>query len=99
MDPIEHEDNCQCMEEGYEWYILISHLLPCIRSNVSFASNYNFVRDGRDCVPVGPAPILAGICTGNPDQPYKGSSGWRKISGNTCGDGVKKDEKDDKKCS
>ena len=30
---------------------------------------------------------------------YKGSSGYRKIPGNTCSGGVQKDEKVDKKCS
>ena len=99
MDPVEHEDNWQCMEEDYGRYVLISHLLARITSNLSFASDYNFVRNGKDCVPVGPEPIPAGVCTGNPDQTYKGSSGWRKIPGNTCVDGVKKDEKADKKCS
>ncbi|EDR05376.1 uncharacterized protein LACBIDRAFT_329820 [Laccaria bicolor S238N-H82] len=78
MDPMEHEDNCQCTEEDYE-------------------CDYNFVRNGKDCVPVGPEPIPAGVCTGIPDQTYKGSSGWRKIPGNTCVDGVKKDEKVDTK--
>lgn len=57
------------------------------------------MRDGDVCVPVGPEPIPAGVCTGNPDQLYKGSSGYRKIPGNTCVGGVKKDEKVDKKCS
>lgn len=64
-----------------------------------YECDYNFVRDGDVCVPVGPEPIPAGVCTGNPDQLYKGSSGYRKIPGNTCVGGVKKDEKVDKKCS
>jgi hypothetical protein len=38
-------------------------------------------------------------CTGNTDQMYKGSTGWRKIPGNICINGVKKDKKVDKKCS
>src|ERR1700722_14890962 len=62
-------------------------------------SDYNFVRNGDECVPVGPEPIPAGVCTGDPDQLYKGSSGWRKIPGNTCVGGLQKDEKIDKKCS
>jgi hypothetical protein len=51
-------------------------------------------------VPVGPEPIPAGVCT-NPDQTYKGSSGYRIIPGNTCdrNKGVKKDEPTVKKCS
>jgi len=54
---------------------------------------------GGKCEPAGPEPIPAGVCTGNPDQTYQGSSGYRKIPGNTCTGGVKKDEKVDKKCS
>jgi Sortilin, neurotensin receptor 3, C-terminal len=50
-------------------------------------------------VPVGPEPIPAGVCTGNPDQLYEGSSGFRKVPGNTCVGGVKLDEKVKKKCS
>lgn len=62
-------------------------------------SDYNFVRNGNECVPVGPEPIPAGVCNGDPNQLYKGSSGYRKIPGNTCKDGVKKDELVSKKCS
>jgi Sortilin, neurotensin receptor 3, C-terminal len=62
-------------------------------------SDYNFVRSGNDCVPVGPERIPAGVCTGAPDQMYQGSSGWRKIPGNTCVGGLTKDAKVDKKCS
>ena len=57
------------------------------------------MRNGKDCVPVGPEPIPAGVCNGNPDQMYKGSSGFRRIPGNTCVGGLKMDEKVDKKCS
>jgi len=65
----------------------------------SATSDYNFVRNGDECVPVGPERIPAGVCTGGPDQTYQGSSGWRKIPGNTCVDGLARDAKVDKKCS
>ena len=65
---------------------------------MAIISDYNFVRNGNDCVPVGPEPIEAGVCT-DPDQTYKGSSGFRKVPGNTCQGGVRKDDKVDKKCS
>lgn len=68
------------------------------RDTYAFVSDFNFVRNGNECVPVGPEPIPAGICTGGSDQTYLGSSGWRKIPGNTC-TGGKKDEKVQKKCS
>ncbi|KAF8909112.1 vacuolar protein sorting/targeting protein 10 [Mucidula mucida] len=77
-DPIEHEDNCSCVDEDYE-------------------CDFNFVRDGDKCVPSGPESIPPGICL-RPDQTYKGSSGWRKIPGNTCTGGTK-DALVDKKCS
>ena len=63
-------------------------------------SDFNFIRQGDECVAVGLEPVPAGVCkSDDPDQVYKGSSGWRKVPGNTCVDGVKKDEKVDKKCS
>lgn len=87
--PVEHEDNCQCTEEDYKWYVLISHLLPRIRTNLYFASDYNFVRNGKDCIPVGLELIPDEVCTGNRDQTYKSSTGWMKVLGNTCVDGIK----------
>lgn len=63
-------------------------------------SDFNFIRQGSECAPVGPEPIPAGVCNSDdPNQMYKGSSGWRKVPGNTCEGGIKKDEKVDKKCS
>lgn len=63
-------------------------------------SDYNYVRHGSSCVPVGPEPIPAGICK-TQDQTYQGSSGYRIIPGNTCdrNRGVKKDDPIEKKCS
>ncbi|KAG6840198.1 vacuolar protein sorting/targeting protein PEP1 [Blastosporella zonata] len=61
--------------------------------------DYNFVRAGHECVPVGPEPIPAGVCLGDPNQTYEGSSGYRKIPGNTCRGGIEKDKKVQKKCS
>ncbi|EDR05456.1 uncharacterized protein LACBIDRAFT_329753 [Laccaria bicolor S238N-H82] len=78
------------------------HALPRQRTGWATSISVAMVqtpKTRKDCVPVGPEPIPAGVCTGNPDQTYKGPPGWRKIPGNTCVDGVKKDEKVDKKCS
>jgi hypothetical protein len=49
-------------------------------------SDYNFVRSANgECVPVGPEPIPAGICSGNREgEKYMGSSGYRLVPGNTC---------------
>lgn len=66
----------------------------------SMISDYNFVRHGNECIPVGPEPIEAGVCS-NPEHTYMGSSGYRLIPGNTCDRtrGSQKDEKVSKKCS
>ena len=63
-----------------------------------FASDYNYVRQENKCIPAGPERISADVCK-SPDDTYMGSSGYRKIPGNTCIGGVKKDEKIPKKCS
>ena len=47
-------------------------------------SDYNYVRYNDDCVPVGPELITAGVCK-NPDQTYRGSSGYRIIPGSSHG--------------
>lgn len=65
-------------------------------------SDYNFVRQGNECVPVGPEPIPAGVCPPDqPDKTYLGSSGYRLIPGNTCDKeaGVKKDDRVEKSCA
>jgi Sortilin, neurotensin receptor 3, C-terminal len=73
---------------------------PFLLTFVEFHSDFNFIRQGDDCIAVGPEPVPAGVCNAdNPNQMYKGSSGWRKVPGNTCVGGVRKDEKVDKKCS
>ncbi|KIM90139.1 hypothetical protein PILCRDRAFT_811868 [Piloderma croceum F 1598] len=72
---------------------------PCVDSD--YECDYNYVRHDSECVPVGPEPIEAGVCTGNPDQTYMGSSGYRLVPGNTCNQaaGVRKDAPIPKKCS
>jgi hypothetical protein len=75
---------------------LFLSLLPWIFK--AHQSDYNFVRNSDKCEPAGPEPIPAGVC-GDPEQTYMRSSGWRKIPGNSCEGGLKKDEKVQKKCS
>jgi len=62
-------------------------------------SDYNYVRNDGKCEPAGPEPIPAGVCEHKTDT-YLGSSGWRRIPGNTCDRdrGSKKDEKVQKSC-
>jgi hypothetical protein len=64
-------------------------------------SDYNYVRSGDECTPIGPEPIPAGVCNGTPGQTYMGSSGYRRIPGDTCDRalGLKKDEPKAKPCS
>ncbi|KAF5379399.1 hypothetical protein D9615_006570 [Tricholomella constricta] len=77
----------------------VEHAEDCECTDEDYECDYNFVRQGKECVAVGPEPIPAGVCTGDPDQKYMGSSGYRKIPGNTCKVGIKKDEPVEKKCS
>ncbi|KAG5634687.1 vacuolar protein sorting/targeting protein PEP1 [Sphagnurus paluster] len=77
----------------------VEHEEDCECTDADYECDYNFVRQGNECVPVGPEPIPEGVCHGDPNQMYKGSSGYRKIPGNTCKGGVKKDEPINKKCS
>ncbi|KAG5643932.1 vacuolar protein sorting/targeting protein PEP1 [Asterophora parasitica] len=77
----------------------VEHDEDCECTDEDYECDYNFVRQGKECVPVGPEPIPAGVCTGDPDQTYMGSSGYRKIPGNTCKVGIEKDKQIKKKCS
>ena len=63
-------------------------------------SDFNFVRQDGECVAVGPEPVPAGTCI-RKDDTYMGSSGYRKIPGNTCDRdaGVKKDEPVQRPCT
>jgi len=63
----------------------------------SCCSDYNFILDNDRCVPAGPEPIPAGVCVDR--KTFQGSSGYRKIPGNTCTGGVDKDKPVEKDCS
>jgi len=76
----------------------VDHEDNCECTDLDYECDYNYVRNGDKCEPVGPEPIPAGVCK-NPDQKYQGSSGWRKIPGNTCDGGLTKDAKVEKSCS
>ncbi|KAF9524397.1 Oligoxyloglucan reducing end-specific cellobiohydrolase [Crepidotus variabilis] len=76
----------------------VEHESNCSCTDQDFECDYNFVRNGDHCEPIGPEPIPAGTCKSN-DDTYLGSSGWRKIPGNTCEGGSDKDNKIKKPCS
>ena len=65
----------------------------CDCADLDFECDYNFVRDDDDkkCVQKGPIVAPEGACAGKPDDTFKGTSGYRKMPGNTC-----KDTKDTK---
>ncbi|KAF9035551.1 signal sequence binding protein [Panaeolus papilionaceus] len=76
----------------------VVHEDACECTDADYECDYNFIRNGNKCVPAGPEPIPDGVCS-RPDMTYDGSSGYRKIPGNTCKGGLEKDEKVRKKCS
>lgn len=78
-----------------------SHSEHCLCTDADYECDYNYVRQGDECVPMGPEPIPEGVCVGDaPNQTYMGSSGYRLIPGNTCKKegGVIKDERVKKDC-
>jgi hypothetical protein len=73
------------------------HCAVLIRIN---RSDYNYVPDGDDCTLAGPETIPPGQCLNEGDK-FWGSSGYRKIPGNTCDSskGLQKDQPAEKDCS
>ncbi|KXN90322.1 Vacuolar protein sorting/targeting protein 10 [Leucoagaricus sp. SymC.cos] len=69
----------------------------CECTDADYECDYNFVLQDNKCVPAGPEPIPAGVCEGK--TTFEGSSGYRKIPGNTCEGGLKKDTPVTKDCS
>ena len=58
---------------------------PCTCTKQDFECDFNFVRseDRTQCIPSGPLPVPEGACK-DPEDTFKGSSGWRLIPGNQC---------------
>ncbi|KAG2012263.1 signal sequence binding protein [Coprinopsis cinerea AmutBmut pab1-1] len=76
------------------------HEENCECTEEDYECDYNFVRNGDKCEPAGPEPVPPGVCTKNdPTEKYMGSSGFRKIPGNTCVGGKKLDQPVEKYCS
>ncbi|KAI1327553.1 vacuolar protein sorting [Xylariaceae sp. FL0255] len=75
---------------------------PCECTDLDFECDFNFAKDGDECKPVGPVIAPGDACTGeDPEETFKGSSGWRLIPGNTCKrtGGDQKDKEKKWKCS
>lgn len=76
----------------------------CDCTDLDYECDYNFVRDDDGkCVKRGPIIAPEGACpAGKPDATFKGTSGYRKIPGNTCKATKETDEKykeKEQKCS
>lgn len=75
----------------------------CECSDQDFECDYDFVRDGKDCVTKVAITPPEEACKGGskPDDTFLGPSGWRLIPGNTCKrtKGSQKDDKVERKCS
>uniref|UniRef100_A0A0W0FD49 VPS10 domain-containing protein n=1 Tax=Moniliophthora roreri TaxID=221103 RepID=A0A0W0FD49_MONRR len=72
----------------------------CECGDEDFECDFNYTPSGDQCVALGPEPIPAGICLDS-NSKYMGSSGWRRIPGDTCVGGSKadKDKKIEKDCT
>lgn len=73
------------------------HDVNCECKDTDYECDYNFVLENNKCVPAGPEPIPAGVCVDK--KTFSGSSGYRKIPGNTCQGGIEKDKPVEKDCS
>ncbi len=85
-----------------EFKIPIPEFTPCECTDADFECDFNFKRDGNECKLVGFVPVPEGACkNGDPDEIFKGSSGWRLIPGNQCKrkGGSQKDDEKERKCS
>ncbi|KAG2093136.1 uncharacterized protein F5147DRAFT_755284 [Suillus discolor] len=85
LGPESHNDKCPCEDYDYE----------CDYNYVW----YNDVSGDSKCIPLGPERIPNTECTiGSPNERYMGLSGYRKIPGNKCEAGIRKDEPVSKYC-
>jgi hypothetical protein len=82
---------------GHKFEDPVGHEESCPCEDHDFECDFNHVRQGNECVPVGPEPVPSGTCQ-NPHDTYLGSSGYRRIPGNTCAGGIKKDAPVQKAC-
>ncbi|KAM6497418.1 Vacuolar protein sorting/targeting protein 10 [Amanita muscaria] len=82
---------------GERFHDPVVHEDPCACTDADYECDYNFIRQVEKCVPAGPEHIPADVCK-KPDDTYMGSSGYRKIPGNSCTGGTK-DDLVPKKCS
>ncbi|KAH8114005.1 hypothetical protein DFH11DRAFT_1877815 [Phellopilus nigrolimitatus] len=79
---------------GHKFDDPVEHEENCPCTNEDYECDYNFIRNGDQCLPAGPEPIPADVCR-DASGTYMGSSGYRLIPGNTCDKsrGIVKDAK------
>ncbi|WWD19083.1 hypothetical protein CI109_103541 [Kwoniella shandongensis] len=84
---------------GHKFEDPVGHEENCACTDEDYECDFNYVRQDGECVAVGPEPVPAGTCN-KKDDTYLGSSGYRKIPGNTCekGSGKAKDDPVQKQC-
>ncbi|KAK3335508.1 hypothetical protein B0T19DRAFT_10337 [Cercophora scortea] len=75
----------------------------CDCTELDYECDYNFVKEDGKCVLKGPIPAPENACRdGKPESTFLGTSGYRKIPGNTCKPTRELDEKYkdvERKCS
>ncbi|KAF2836576.1 Oligoxyloglucan reducing end-specific cellobiohydrolase [Patellaria atrata CBS 101060] len=76
----------------------VPHYEECECTIDDYECDFNFVRNGDECVAAGKMVAPEGECRDIHDT-FKGSSGWRKIPGNRCIGGLKKDEPVQRPCA
>ncbi|BEI81872.1 hypothetical protein CcaverHIS002_0210320 [Cutaneotrichosporon cavernicola] len=76
----------------------VGHEENCKCTKADYECDFNYVLQDGKCVAAGPETVPPGACK-NPGEKYMGSSGYRKIPGNTCEGGVKLDDKVQKDCT
>ena len=71
----------------------------CECTMADYECDFNYIRseDRMSCEPATTIPIPDGVCKSS-DDTYKGASGFRKIPGDDCKNGVDKTEKTDRSC-
>ena len=86
-----------------EFEDIVPHYEPCPCTVDDFECDYNFIRseDGKNCEPSGALEPSKAECRKD-DDTFRGSSGWRLITGNQCDrehkDSIKLDKDEDRKC-
>ncbi|ODN82335.1 signal sequence binding protein [Cryptococcus wingfieldii CBS 7118] len=85
---------------GHKFEDPVGHEENCACADEDYECDFNYVRQDGECVAVGPEPVPPGTCN-KPDGKYLGSSGYRRIPGNTCENrsGQAKDSPINKDCS